>query len=59
MGDTPLFHEWIRSQVAAEGYWFHRMELPGGVVTPGWSDPREDKLPHFAWPDGSRTYQVI
>ena len=39
--------EWIKSRIAEEPYWFHRMELPGGIVTPGWSDPKIDKLPHF------------
>jgi tRNA (mo5U34)-methyltransferase len=36
--------------VAREDYWFHRMELPGGIVTPGWSDPRREKLPFFGLP---------
>lgn len=27
----------LRAQVAAIPYWYHRIELPGGVVTPGWA----------------------
>jgi len=37
--------EWIKTRIAEEPYWFHRIELPGGTLTPGWSDPRVDKLP--------------
>lgn len=27
--------QWLKSQIDAEPYWFHRMELPDGLVTPG------------------------
>jgi len=27
----------LRRRVASFPYWYHRMELPGGVVTPGWA----------------------
>lgn len=42
--------EWISARIAEEPYWFHRIELPGGVATPGWSDPAKDKLPHYGLP---------
>jgi hypothetical protein len=42
--------EWIKARTAEEPYWFHRLELPSGVVTPGCSDPRIDKLPHYGLP---------
>lgn len=29
--------ETLRRRVAAIPYWYHRIELPGGVVTPGWA----------------------
>jgi len=29
--------ETLRQRVAAFPYWYHRIELPGGVVTPGWA----------------------
>ena len=44
------FREWVQSQVEKEPYWFHRMELFPGFVTPGWSDPRTDKLPTSGCP---------
>ena len=28
----------------------HRIELPGGIRTPGWSEPAVDKLPHYGLP---------
>lgn len=28
--------EELRSRVASYEFWYHRIELPGGVVTPGW-----------------------
>lgn len=27
----------LRRRVELSGYWYHRIELPGGVVTPGWA----------------------
>jgi len=53
------FREWIRSQVDAETYWFHRIELPGGLVTPGWNDPKSEKLPYFGLPDDLRGMRVL
>ena len=35
------------------------MELPGGLVTPGWSDPRIDKLPYFGLPDDMTGMRVL
>lgn len=54
-----LFADWLRQQIKAEEYWFHRIELPGGIVTPGWSDPRVDKLPHFDLPEDMRGMRVL
>jgi len=51
--------KWLRSQIEAEPYWFHRMELPGGLVTPGWSDPKVDKLPYFGLPDDMSGLRVL
>jgi tRNA (mo5U34)-methyltransferase len=49
----------LQEAVAANQLWYHTMELPGGVVTPGWFDlrPVVDKLP---WPDvrGKRCLDV-
>ena len=44
------FQEWIKLQVEAEPYWFHRLELFPNLITPGWSNPLQDKLPHFGLP---------
>ena len=48
--EDVTLRNWVKSQVDAEPYWFHRIELPGGLITPGWSDPRVDKLPYFGLP---------
>jgi tRNA (mo5U34)-methyltransferase len=53
--------EWLRGAVAAEPYWFHKMDLGHGIVTAGWSEPAVDKLPHFGLPDdfsGARVLDV-
>ena len=57
-GDSS-FHEWIRSQVEAEPYWFQRIELPAGLVTPGWNDPQLEKLPYFGLPDDLTGMRVL
>jgi tRNA (mo5U34)-methyltransferase len=53
------FHDWLRAQVEAEPYWFCKMELPGGIVTPGWSNPKVDKLPHFGLPHDMTGMRVL
>jgi tRNA (mo5U34)-methyltransferase len=51
--------DWVRSQVENEGYWFQRFELAPGLITPGWSDPRIEKLPHFGLPEDMRGMRVL
>src|SRR5208283_4754845 len=51
--------EWIKARIAEEPYWFHRMELPGGILTPGWSDPKLDKLPHYGLPADMTGMRVL
>ena len=34
--------EQLRQRVASLPYWYHRIELPGGVVTPGWAPVSHD-----------------
>ncbi len=53
------FRDWLRAQVEAEPDWFLKMELPGGIVTPGWSDPKVDKLPYFGLPDNMAGMRVL
>lgn len=57
--ETVTVDEWLRSRIAAEPYWFHKMELPGGLQTPGWSDPKIDKLPHFGLPEQFSGMRVL
>jgi tRNA (mo5U34)-methyltransferase len=55
------FADWVREQVAAEPYFFQKLDLGAGIVTPGWSDPRAEKLPHFGLPermDGMRVLDI-
>ena len=51
--------DWLKSQIESEAYWFHRMELPGGLVTPGWNDPKAEKLPYFGLPDDMTGMRVL
>jgi hypothetical protein len=37
----------MKHQIKAEEYWFQSIELPGGIVTPGWSHPKTEKLPFY------------
>ena len=53
------FREWIGSQVDREDYWFQRIELFPDLVTPGWSDPRTEKLPHFGLPNDLKGLRVL
>jgi tRNA (mo5U34)-methyltransferase len=54
-----MMGNWLKSQIEAEGYWFHRFELPGGLITPGWSDPKIDKLPYYGLPRDMRGMRVL
>src|SRR2546430_1194284 len=54
-----IFAEWLRSQVANEKYWFHQIELAPGLITPGWSNPKLDKLPHFGLPEDMTGMRVL
>ncbi len=49
----------IRERVEAEPYWFLRMDLGDGVITPGWSDPAKEKLPFFGLPDDMTGLRVL
>ncbi len=51
--------DWLKAQIESEAYWFHRIELPGGLVTPGWNDAKTDKLPHFGLPDDMTGLRVL
>ena len=49
----------IKERVDAERYWFLKMDLGGGIVTPGWSDPRVDKLPFYGLPADMTGLRVL
>ena len=49
----------IQERVDAEPYWFHRMDLGDGVITPGRSDAAKDKLPRFGLPDDMSGMRVL
>ncbi len=57
--ESRPFREWLRSRVEAEQYWFHRIELAPGLVTPGWSNPEAEKLPYFGLPKDMRGMRVL
>lgn len=37
MSPAPRVDVGLQTRVSARPYWYHRIELPGGVVTPGWA----------------------
>ena len=53
------FQDWLRGQVEAEKYWFQRIELTPDLVTPGWSDPKTEKLPYFGLPEDMTGMRVL
>jgi len=57
--ENVSFKKWVKSQVESESYWFHRIELFPDLVTPGWSDPRIEKLPYFGLPDDLSGLRVL
>jgi tRNA (mo5U34)-methyltransferase len=60
----------LRRKVAAKPFWYHRIELPGGIVTPGWAPVKAEayRIPDDltgkrvldvgAW-DGYWTFQAL
>src|SRR5713101_8887326 len=58
-GSSVTLEEWLGKRIKEEPYWFHRMELPGGLTTPGWSDPKIDKLPYFGLPEKMTGMRVL
>lgn len=57
--EQVLYRDWLRSQVDAEEYWFQRIDLGDGLVTPGWSNPAVEKLPYFGLPDDMSGMRVL
>ncbi len=51
--------DWLRHQVAAEPYWFHKIEVLPGFYSPGWNDPSVEKLPYFGLPEDLTGKRVL
>ena len=58
-GTALSYRQWLKARIDHERYWFHRIELAPGLVTPGWSDPVTDKLPYFGLPHDMRGMRVL
>ena len=56
--DKPLA-DCVRQRLAAEPYWFLKIEVLPGCYSPGWSDPALEKLPHFGLPDDLSGKRVL
>jgi tRNA (mo5U34)-methyltransferase len=59
--DRTVIKNWTRSLIKKEDYWFHKIELGPDLVTPGWDDPKNSKLPYFGLParmEGMRVLDV-
>ncbi len=56
---TLTYRDWLRSQVEAEDYWFLQIDLGDGLVTPGWSNPKSEKLPYFGLPEDMSGMRVL
>ena len=51
--------DWVRHQIAAEPYWFQKIEVLPGLYTPGWDDPALVKLPYFGLPEDLTGKRVL
>lgn len=51
--------DWLKAQIDKEPYWFQRIELQPGIITPGWSDPAVEKLPFFGLPSDMTGMRVL
>jgi tRNA (mo5U34)-methyltransferase len=57
--NPALIKDWTRSQIMKERYWFHKIELAPDLITPGWSDPKNAKLPYFGLPARMQGMRVL
>jgi SAM-dependent methyltransferase len=51
--------QFIRHQVESEPYWFQKIEVYPGYFSPGWSDPRAEKLPYYGLPEDLTGQRVL
>jgi tRNA (mo5U34)-methyltransferase len=57
--DPAFAKDWTRSQIKKEEYWFHKIELAPDLITPGWNDPKNSKLPYFGLPANMYGMRVL
>lgn len=48
----------LLAKIAAEPFWYHRIELPGGIVTPGWAPLNPPSYGVPARLDGQRVLDI-
>jgi predicted O-linked N-acetylglucosamine transferase (SPINDLY family) len=48
--------ETLKRKVAAKPYWYHKIDLPGGIVTPGWAPLSRDA---YRVPDDLKGLRVL
>jgi tRNA (mo5U34)-methyltransferase len=51
--------DWIKHQVQSEPYWFQKIEVLPGFYSPGWSNPKIEKLPYFGLPEDLTGMRVL
>lgn len=56
--DTSV-RDWLEAEINKEPYWFQKIALQPGIVTPGWSDPAKEKLPFFGLPPDMTGMRVL
>jgi len=49
----------LKHQVESEPYWFQKVEVFPGYFSPGWSDPKIEKLPYFGLPEDLTGKRVL
>jgi tRNA (mo5U34)-methyltransferase len=61
MSSSESFRDYIKKQIVAQPYFFHKIRIEEDFYTPGWSDPEREKLPYYGLPtrmDGMRVLDV-
>jgi tRNA (mo5U34)-methyltransferase len=57
--DSTTFTEWITHLVKSEPYWFQKIEVLDSLYSPGWSDPKTEKLPYYGLPEDLTGMRVL
>jgi tRNA (mo5U34)-methyltransferase len=51
--------DWLKARIAEEPYWFLKIDLLAGLTTPGWCDPKREKLPYYGLPADMTGMRVL